>query len=459
MKRSLFLTLLMTLLMPCVMFAQNHTLVVTDTTVCGSFTWAVNGQTYTATTTTSYSSGDTLYMLHAIINPVYNTPTCTTSVNGGCTYTFGNQVLSSNGIYTGTLQTVDGCDSAAAINLTVSTSSTKNYTVTACGSYTWHDSTYTASTTRNIHETDASGCDSNLTLNLTIIEPTQLSSDTVVNGCDLLYFRFSAGFPSRIQQIRETTTLSTETFATPGSVFWNSFHGRTIDQCFDSVRTAHITINHKVYTPQVVNACDDYSFTANGTTHYYTYNVAADTLLVGSSAQNCDSSVILNITIHKSPVVTIEGDLNVTPGSDVSLTATCDQSGVTYRWMNGSTEDHIELSNITSNYDVSITVNNTATGCTGENFVTILANAGIDDVTVANVNLYPNPVTTSLTISCDNATVTHVELLNMEGRRVLSMNQPTNGVVDLSSISNGVYLLRLSLSDGTTATRKVVISK
>ena len=90
---------------------------------CDSYTW-VDGVTYTSSTST----------------PTY-------------TYTASN-----------------GCDSVVTLNLTINTSKTGNDVVTACDSYTWVDGvTYTSSTSTPTYTYTASnGCDSVVTLNLTI---------------------------------------------------------------------------------------------------------------------------------------------------------------------------------------------------------------------------------------------------------------------------------------------------
>ena len=60
-----------------------------------------------------------------------------------------------------------GCDSVVTLNLTINYSNTGAETQTACDSYTWHGTTYTASTnTPTYIETNAAGCDSVVTLNL-----------------------------------------------------------------------------------------------------------------------------------------------------------------------------------------------------------------------------------------------------------------------------------------------------
>ena len=85
----------------------------------------------------------------------------------GITYT------SSNDTATNTLINSGGCDSVVTLNLTIYNSSTGTDPHTACDSYTWIDgNTYTSNNNTATHTlTNAAGCDSVVTLNLTVLTP------------------------------------------------------------------------------------------------------------------------------------------------------------------------------------------------------------------------------------------------------------------------------------------------
>lgn len=82
----------------------------------------------------------------------------------GVTYT------SSNNSATHTLTRLNGCDSVVTLNLTINSSNTGMDTQIACGSFVWIDgNTYTSSNNSAIHTlTNIYGCDSVVTLNLTM---------------------------------------------------------------------------------------------------------------------------------------------------------------------------------------------------------------------------------------------------------------------------------------------------
>jgi len=84
------------------------------------------------------------------------------------TWIDGNVYTASNNTATDTLRNSAGCDSIVTLNLTINNASTGTDAQTACDSYTWIDgNVYTASNNTATHTlTNAAGCDSVVTLNL-----------------------------------------------------------------------------------------------------------------------------------------------------------------------------------------------------------------------------------------------------------------------------------------------------
>lgn len=488
MKKGLFITLLMAILMPFCLQAQTKSSehVVDQISACGTYTWAVNGQTYTTTQVVTYTSGDTLYVLDLTINPVYTTVSEVENVQGGCTYTWGDTVLAHSGTYTRTLQSSLGCDSLASINLTTSTSASKTYTVTACDTYTWKDSTYAASTnfTRTFAD-NVNHCDSILTLNLTILTPTQKTSDTTVTACDMVWFSFGRTFSE--EQIFASTEFSTnDKITNPNSNNWKAFHKRGItqDQCYDSVRYAHITINNSTYTRQQVSGCDEYTFEGSYNTYNYTYTIdtatgdttntvidtvvheyskiytannAGDTVMIGYNQYNCRDYAVLKVTINKSPVVSIAGNISILPGNSTTLYAVCDQN-VNYRWSTGATTDSITTPVLNENTDYSLEATNRSTNCKSTSYVTVTVNEGIETLN-DGLSIYPNPATSVINIECEQE-ISNFSVFNMMGQRVMnSYNMPAKSSINLNALNSGNYTIRVQLANGQVIVRNVVIAK
>ena len=83
-------------------------------------------------------------------------------------YTFNNQILTTSGIYNDTLLNSTGCDSIITLNLTINNSTSNTLTQSACNSYTFNNQTINASGTYYDTLLNSTGCDSIITLNLTI---------------------------------------------------------------------------------------------------------------------------------------------------------------------------------------------------------------------------------------------------------------------------------------------------
>jgi hypothetical protein len=152
--------------------------------VCDSFTWAANNQTYTSSgfyvdTLVNAEGCDSLLVLDLTIHP---SSTSFEAVSACESYTWpvNNQTYTSSGLYVDTLQSVNGCDSVLNLDLTINTGSIGADTITACDSYTWaaNNQTYTSSGIYADTLVNASGCDSLATLYLTL-NPSSSSFDTI----------------------------------------------------------------------------------------------------------------------------------------------------------------------------------------------------------------------------------------------------------------------------------------
>jgi hypothetical protein len=86
------------------------------------------------------------------------------------TWIDGLTYKASNNTATYTLTNFNGCDSVVTLDLTINSSNTGTDVISACDSYTWIDGlTYTASNNTSTYTlTNVNGCDSVVTLDLTI---------------------------------------------------------------------------------------------------------------------------------------------------------------------------------------------------------------------------------------------------------------------------------------------------
>jgi hypothetical protein len=308
-----------------------------------------------------------------------------TDIQTACdSYTWINGVTytSSNNTARDTLTNAQGCDSIVTLNLTINNSTTGVDVQTACDSYTWINGvTYTSSNnTATDTLTNSQGCDSVVTLNLTINSST--TSTDVQTACDSFTWINGVTYTSSNNTARDTLTNA---------------------QGCDSIVTLNLTINNSNTGVDTQTACDSYTW-INGVTYTSSNNKATDTL---TNSQGCDSIVTLNLTINNS-----------TTGVDVQTA--CDSytwiNGVTYTSSNNTATDTLTNSQgCDSIVTLNLTINNSTTGvdvqtaCDSYTWIngvtytssnntateTLTNSQGCDSIVTLNLIIYPSVAITS----------------------------------------------------------------
>ncbi|MFT4754953.1 MAG: PKD repeat protein, partial [Salibacteraceae bacterium] len=312
--------------------SSNLVMVYDTNFFCDSLLW-LDGNTYYANNNTaqqisSNNSGcDTLKTLFAF----QRYPTTGIDTVNACNYYAwldGNIYVSNNNTATHTLTTAYGCDSVVTLNLTMGYPSSGVDTQMVCDSLIWLDgNTYYSNNTTATYALqggNAAGCDSIVTLHLTILNsPITVVSET---ACD--------------------------SFAWNGVTYYSSIYTPTdtlinVAGC-DSVLNLNLTIGYSSIDTDTITACDSYTW-VNGITYYANNTTAVDTLI---TAVGCDSIVYLDLTILKI-------DSTVIQSSD-TLKAVA--SGLSYQWIECASNTVINgaisqeyVPSVTGNYKVEIT--------------------------------------------------------------------------------------------------------
>jgi gliding motility-associated-like protein len=269
-------------------------------TACDSYTW-IDGTTYTssnnsATILLTASGGcDSLVTLNLTLG---NSNTGTDVITSCDSYTWidGTTYTSSNNSATVVLSNASGCDSTVTLDLTITNSNTGTDVITSCDSYTWIDGvTYTSSNnSATVVLSNTAGCDSTVTLDLTITNSN--TGTDVITSCDSYTW------------INGTTYTSSNNSAT---VVLSNTAG-----C-DSTVTLDLTITNSNTGTDVITSCDSYTW-IDGTTYTASNNSAT---VVLSNAAGCDSTVTLDLTINNTPSFTLAGtDPSVCNASDGVIT-------------------------------------------------------------------------------------------------------------------------------------------
>jgi hypothetical protein len=388
-------------------------------TACDSYTWAQNNVTYTISgtyidTTTNTAGCDSIVTLTLTIrnssNSISNNTVCDsyTWMQNNVTYTL-------SGVYTDTVTNAVGCDSIITLNLTVNSSNNSSIMNTACDSYTWaqNNITYTSSGIYIDTTTNAAGCDSIVTLTLTIRNSSNSSS---------------------LQ-----TACASYTWAQNNVTY--TFSGAFTDTVTnavgcDSIITLNLTINNSSSTINAI-ACASYTWAQNNIT-YATSGVYADTM---PNAVGCDSVITLNLSI-------INLDLTISESND-SLVSN-DLTAKSYQWIicGNSIEiiDGAESASYqpisTGYYAVIVTdsICSDTSECKEFNFTSIA-----ESIVNSTLNIYPNPTTGIVYIEIENNLNVNerIRIYNPIGQLIKELDVDSNKVsFSLSGFENGTYFIK-----------------
>jgi len=350
------------------------------------------------------------------------------SVNGN-TYT-------TTGIYTEIFVggAASGCDSTVVTDLTVVGANINNIVLAECPGYSITVNGNAYNTTGVYTEVIAGGsylgCDSTVTLDLTILAPI-VNPVTVVN-------------------------CSGNAYLINGSVYANTglynvvFAGGAASGC-DSTVALDLTILAQVTSTMTLNECQGYSIDVNGTT--YNATGVYTEVFSNASVAGCDSIVTIDLTIA--------GPIDVmTTATDTSITA--DNANGTYEWIDCDNGNAIiagetnQTFNATANGNYAVIV--TEGNCSDTSDCVIISVIGLTENMLADkVNIHPNPTSGMVTVELSdlkNATITVTD--NM-GRVVYTTNSNQSIVkVNLSDFEGGIYFFNIETAGGSIVKPVVV---
>ncbi|MEX1187957.1 MAG: T9SS type A sorting domain-containing protein [Bacteroidia bacterium] len=288
--------------------------------------------------------------------------------------TLNGQTYSQSGQFTQTLLNVAGCDSVITLNLTILEASSASLDVAACQEFTLNGETYSSSGSFTQTLTNAAGCDSVLTLNLTILEASSASLDEA--AC-------------------ETFTLNGQSYSNSGS-----------------------------FTQTLTNAA------------------------------GCDSVLTLNLSISQAPDVSIAENGNV---------LTANQENATYQWINCTTNEEI-LGETQQTFEAttagSFAVIITDGECSETSECVVLSTVQLpDNIEDSSFNLYPNPANSNVIVvlpqDVENASIS---IYSADGRLCISKTfhgSSNSLLVDTSLLEEGIY--RLSVQNNNAVYTKSLI--
>ena len=288
------------------------------------------------------------------------------------------------------------------------TSSTVEATICAGESYEFNGQTYNSTGIYTATLVNAAGCDSTITLTLTVNNTQSTVIDTTV--CDVFVYNNQTYIASQI------ITENLQTY-----------------QGCDSVVTINLTVNNSTTGSVEATICAGESYEFNG----QTYNATGIYTATLVNAAGCDSTVTLNLTVRPA-------------NAPIEETVTLNNSELPYTY-HGETFDAFGTYTVTEQDEY---------GCPQEYVLTLVHNSGINEVeNEFAVTLYPNPTTSNATLVVKGLNEQATIIVTDQAGRVLSTSTLALGQetmeVETSNLASGVYYVRIQTAN-SVRTEKLI---
>ncbi len=296
--------------------------------------------------------------------------------------------------------------------------------VEACETFTWIDgNNYTENNnTATFTFTNTAGCDSIITLDLTILNNS--SNSDIISACETYTW---------IDGNVYTESNNTATFTSTNTA-----------GC-DSIITLDLTILSDSFSSDIISACETYTW-IDGNIYTESNNTAMFTL---ANTAGCDSIITLDLTITDLPFVNLGADTTICEGDILQLST---NTNGTYEWNTGATTSSIDISE-SGEYTLSIT---DEFGCVSTDAiqVTVEICTNQEEVSVlSNISIYPNP--TSGTFFIESSEFVDLKIYNLLGQEIEARSFANQQEIYLKN--QGVYYLYFSNQKGQRKLMKLIV--
>jgi hypothetical protein len=339
-------------------------------TVCGT---SYNTTGTHVTTCTSSTGCDSVVTLNLTVRPAITTTISRTICTGESVTVCGTS-YNTTGTHVTTCTSSTGCDSVVTLNLTVRPAITTTISRTICTgeSVTVCGTSYNTTGTHVTTCASSTGCDSVVTLNLTVRPAiTTTISRTICTG--------------------ESVTVCGTSYNTTGT------HVTTCASSTgcDSVVTLNLTVRPAITTTISRTICSGESVTVCGTS----YNTTGTHVTTCTSSTGCDSVVTLNLTVR--PAITTTISRTICSGESVTVCGTSYNTTGTHvtTCMSSTGCDSVVTLNLTVRPAItttisrticsgeSVTVCGTSYNTTGTHVTTCTSSTGCDSVVTLNLTV------------------------------------------------------------------------
>ena len=364
---------------------------VTNISVCGSYYWSVNEQTYTTSGTYTFVNGCATETLNATITPEtqqqFNNVEC-----DSYTWPANGQTYTQSGNYT----FVDGCITKN-LQLTIVPTTINTTPVTACTSYFWRNTgqiyTVSGQYSRTLN------CIKEI-LDLTIVPASE--NVTTASACT-------------------SYTWNGETYTQSGT-----YTGTTTNCVTEKLVLTIVPGSENVTT---ASACTSYTWNGQTYTQSGTYT--------GTTTNCVTEKLVLTINAPIDSSVTLTGD-----------TLTSNATSGSYQWIdcNNANQPIAGETNQAftpkqpGRYAVIVTQNT----CSITSNCQVIAVLGNDTFALEDLRYFPNPTVGLLNIKY-SAPMNEIVVMNIIGQTVFTLKPNSNEIqVDMSTLASNTYLIKIT---------------
>lgn len=424
-----------------------------------------------------------------------------------------------SGVYTDIIKNKGGCDSTITVNLTIKNSTTSLIKPNACGSYASPSGKYTWTKTGKYYDTipNKKGCDSTITIDLKVGyanaatinvkacdrykspsgKNTWTNSGTYTDiipnaaGCDsVLTIKLTIGKSTS----NTINVIACDKYKSPGGKTGWVVSGTYMDTIpnktgCDSLITVNLTLNKSTFSQISPRTCGSYTSPSGK----YTYPFSISFFDTIPNSAGCDSVILVDLIVNKitsatvsntvckrfiSPskkhIWTISGKyydtipnrkgcdslitINLTINNatvavsqkGAKLSALAD--GAFYQWLNCNTSyskitgatNQVYTATALGRYAVEVTEGT----CTDTSICMNVTDLRVDTYSLYNsLSVFPNPATGQYTVSSvqplNNASI---KVINAMGETILLKNNVfgSSVFIDISGHANGIYFIEIS---------------
>ncbi len=382
--------------------------------ICSGETYAFKGQQLTVTgnyidSLTASTGCDSIIHLALQVVPEISMQ-FSASICNGESYLFKGQSLTSTGVYADTLTAQAGCDSIVTLNLTVLPALTGGFSEVICNNsnYTFNNQQLTQSGVYTDTLQAGNGCDSIVTLNLIVLPAFSISYGAPM--CEGYGYLFN---------YRELTQpgIYTDTLI-------------AVNGC-DSIVTLTLELYPTARTMFSDAVCDGDMYTFNNQ-QLTQAGVYTDTL---QAVNSCDSIITLTLYTKYGEAVTVD---------------TAIQQGTTYTLPGGST------TGAAGTYTDTLVA---ANGCDSVITTNLSVVAGVGEVaTLAGFTLQPNPASSYLFVGAA-VPLTGIVVYNTTGQQMIVLEKPVpqNNTyrIDVQLLAAGTYVIEVKGNEAVARRRWV----